>query len=100
MENIMALLPRFVERTASEEKVLQYEFTIDGSEVFCREAYQDADGVLTHLTNVKDLLTEMLKYADLFRLELHGPELEIDKLRGPLADLDPAFFVRAAGLER
>ena len=37
-------LPAFVERTASEEKNLFYEFTVNGDEVFCREGYADAAG--------------------------------------------------------
>jgi quinol monooxygenase YgiN len=100
LDAIKALLPRFVEKTASEAKVLHYEFTLNGDEIFCREAYQDADGTLAHLTNVAGLLAEMLKQADLIRLEIHGPEAEIEKLREPLAHLNPAWFVRVAGLER
>ena len=100
MEVIQALLARFVEKTSSEQKVLHYEFTQNGDEIFCREAYQDAEGVLTHLSNVGDLLNEMLKNADLLRLEFHGPAEEIDKLRQPLADLNPSWFVRVAGVVR
>lgn len=97
-EAIKELLPRFVEKTRSEEKVVNYEFTQNGDEIFCRESYKDAEGVLAHLSNVEALLTEMLKNADLIRIELHGPAEEIDKLRGPLAQLNPAWFVRVAGL--
>jgi quinol monooxygenase YgiN len=100
LDVIKALLPRFVEKTASEEKVLYYEFTLNGDEIFCREAYEDAEGTLAHLSNVGELLGEMLKSADLTRLEVHGPEAEIAKLRGPLAHLNPLCFVRAVGLDR
>ena len=100
MESIQELLARFVEKTSSEKKVLNYEFTQNGDEIFCRESYQDAEGVLTHLSNVGDLLSEMLKNADLLRLEFHGPAEEIAKLREPLADLNPAWFVRVAGITR
>jgi hypothetical protein len=58
-------------------------------EVLCREGYTDAGGVLAHLDNVGALLTEALKIADLTRVELHGPEKELDKLKGPLAHLNP-----------
>jgi quinol monooxygenase YgiN len=86
-------LPAFVEKTASEEKNLFYGFTVNGDEVFCREAYTDAEGLLTHLENVGALLAEALKIADLTRLEVHGPASEIEKLRAPLAHLKPAWFV-------
>lgn len=95
-----ALLPQFVERTATEAKVLYYEFTINGDEVFCREAYTDAQGTLAHLENVGALLGEMLKIADLTRLEIHGPAAEIDALRTPLAHLNPAWFIYECGLQR
>jgi quinol monooxygenase YgiN len=89
---IMAALPGFVEKTASEEKNLFYGFSINGDEIFCREGYTDADGVLAHLDNVGAMLAETLKIADLIRIELHGPAQELDKLRGPLAHLNPAWF--------
>lgn len=96
-----ALLPRFVEQTKSEGAAcLYYEFTIDGDTVFCREAYRDADATLAHLQNVGALLGEMLQLADLVRLELHGPAAEFEKLKAPLADLKPAWFAYACGLER
>jgi quinol monooxygenase YgiN len=100
MDSINALLPRFVEKTSTEAKVLQYEFTQNGDEIFCRESYQDAEGALAHLTSVGELLGEMLKSADLVRLEIHGPAEEIDKMRQPLAHLNPSWFVRVAGLQR
>jgi quinol monooxygenase YgiN len=91
-ELFKATLPAFVEKTATEEKNLFYGFTINGNEIFCREGYTDAEGVLAHLDNVGALLAEALKISDLIRVELHGPEKELDKLKRPLAHLNPAWF--------
>lgn len=66
----------------------------------CREGYQDAGGVLAHLENVGALFKEALKIADLTRLEVHGPERELKKLRGPLAELKPQFFALRDGFRR
>lgn len=93
LEIFTTRFPGFVARTTSEEKNLFYEFTVKGDEVFCREAYTDAEGLLTHLDNVGPLLTEALKMADLIRLEVHGPAAELEKLKGPLAHLKPDWFV-------
>ena len=82
----------FVEKTKSEPKNLFYEFSVNGDEIFCREAYADAAGLVTHLDNVGALLAEALKVADLVRLEVHGPATELEKLKAPLADLKPAWF--------
>ena len=93
LEEFKASLPAFIEKTKSEEKNLFYGFTINGDEVFCREGYTDAEGILRHLDNVGALLAEAFKIADLVRLELHGPAAELDKLKQPLADLNPVWFV-------
>jgi quinol monooxygenase YgiN len=93
LEAFKAGFPAFVEKTAKEEKNLFYEFTVNGDEVFCREGYADAEGLLTHLENVGALLAEALKIADLVRIEVHGPAGEIEKLKKPLAHLKPVWFV-------
>ncbi len=92
IEEVRKSLPNFVERTATEKGNLFYEFTMNGDELFCREAYENAEGLLAHLDNVGTLLAETLKIADLTRLEVHGPAEELEKLRKPLAHLNPAFF--------
>ena len=98
LEAFKAALPLFVEKTSREAKALFYEFTINGDVVFCREGYADAAGALAHLENVGALLEEALKMADLIRLEIHGPAGELEKLKGPLAKLQPAWFALECGL--
>lgn len=93
IETFKTAFPAFVEKTSTEEKNLFYGFTINGDEVFCREGYTDAAGLLSHLNNVDALLTAALKMADLIRLEIHGPANELEKLRKPLAHLTPKWFV-------
>ena len=95
LEAVKAAFTRFVEKTAIEEKNLFYEFTANGDEIFCREGYTDAEGVLAHLDNVGALLAEMLTRADLTRVEVHGPATELEKLKKPLAHLNPAWFAIA-----
>jgi hypothetical protein len=97
-EAFTALMPAFVEKTATEPACLYYDFSLNGDMAFCREAYVGAEGVLAHLGNVGELLGKFLELADLARLEVHGPAAEIEKLRAPLADLNPDFFIRETGL--
>jgi hypothetical protein len=92
LDVVKAGLPRFVEKTATEKKNLFYGFTVNGDEIFCREGYTDAEGVLAHLDNVGALLAEMLTMADLTRVEVHGPAVELNKLKEPLGHLNPAWF--------
>jgi quinol monooxygenase YgiN len=94
------LLPHFIERTATEEGCLQYEFTIDRDTVFCREAYKDAAAALHHVQNVGTLLDKAFEISDLERLEVHGPMAELEKLEEPFRDMNPLWFHYEAGVER
>jgi hypothetical protein len=98
MDAAKALLPRFIEKTKTEPARVQYEFTINGDTVFCREAYVGAAGALAHLENVGEILGEMLKISDLLRLEIHGPAAELEKLKEPLAAHKPDWFVYECGV--
>ena len=100
LDAIKAMLPQFVEKTATEKGNLFYEFSMNRDELFCREAYNNADGLLAHLDNVGALLAEAMKIADLTRIEVHGPANELEKLKAPLAHLKPKWFVIASEVRR
>lgn len=94
------LCGEMVAKSNEESKCLYYGFSFDGDEAHCREGYADAEGLLAHLDNVGALLGEALKIADITRLEVHGPEQELAKLREPLAGLNPRFFQLELGFRR
>ena len=98
LDAVKASLPAFVEKTATEEQCLYYEFTINGDELFCREGYVGAEGVLAHLANVGALLGELLTISDLARIEVHGPAEELEKLKGAVGGMNPAWFIRVCGV--
>ena len=102
IEAFKQLCDQFVEQTNRESKCLYYGFSFDGDQVHCREGYEDAEGLLTHLENVSSLFEEALKIAELTRLEIHGPEEELSKLREPLSNLQPKpqFFTLKCGFRR
>ncbi len=100
MDEIKALCVQCVEQTAGEPKCLYYGFSFDGDECHCREGYADGEGLLAHVENIGPLLQELLTISDLTRLEVHGPEEELAKLREPLAGLSPQYFVLEYGFRR
>ncbi|MDE3196401.1 MAG: hypothetical protein KGN84_08655 [Acidobacteriota bacterium] len=100
MAEAVRLCDRFVAATATEAKCLYYSFSFNGAEMFCREAYEDAEGLLAHLTNVESLLKELLNLAELIRLEVHAPADELAKLEQPLSDLKPTCFTVQPGIRR
>jgi hypothetical protein len=55
---------------------------------------------MAHLETAGPPLEEALKIAELTRLEFHGPAEELEKLKGPLAHLNPAWFARECGVSR
>jgi hypothetical protein len=89
-----------VEQTKSEAGCLYYGFSYSGDEAHCREGYTNGEAALAHLQNVGPLLGELLKLGDLTKLEVHGPEPELAKLRGPMADFKPQYFVLEYGFRR
>ena len=100
LDEFKKLCEQFVAKTKQEAKCLYYGFSFDGSQAHCREGYEDAEGLLAHLQNIGALLEQSLKIAELTRLEIHGPEEELAKLREPLAHLKPQFFVLEYGFRR
>ena len=100
LDTFKGMCKEFVKLADTESKCLYYGFSFDGDQAHCREGYEDAEGLLAHLDNVGALLGEALKISDLTRLEVHGPEEELVKLRGPLSELNPQYFVLECGFRR
>ena len=100
MEKFRELAGRCVAKTQGEPKCLYYGFSFEGNIAFCREGYVDAVGLLHHLDNVGPILQEMFPIAELFRVEIHGPETELARLRAPLSHLNPQFYTLGNGFRR
>ena len=100
MGEFRALCDTFVAKTRSEPGCVHYAFSFSGDEVHCREGYDDATAVLAHLENVGPTLQEALKIAQITRLEVHAPAAQIDKLKAPLAALNPQWFTVEQGFRR
>ena len=94
------LCVEFVKVTNNEPKCLFYSFSFDGDLACCLEGYVGAEGVLAHVDNVSELFPEAMKISEIERIEVHGPEQELAKLREPLAELNPQFFVVENGFRR
>ncbi|MEP7353575.1 MAG: hypothetical protein ABI824_10130 [Acidobacteriota bacterium] len=88
LDEFRKICEQFVATTLPESKCLYYGFSFNGNEVHCREKYTDASGLLEHLDHVGPILAEAAKITDLARLEIHGIESELAKLREPLAGLE------------
>lgn len=92
LDDFKALLPQFIARTKTEEKCYYYDFSICGDVIYCREAYNGAEGALTHIGNVEELIGKALEISELIRIEVHGPAAELEKLKEPMGALNPQWF--------
>lgn len=100
MEAFERLCERFVQVSEGEAETLYYGWSFNGDMAHCREGYTGAEAALVHLKDVGPLLGEAQKIAELTILEIHGPEEELAKLRGPLADLKIEYFTLKYGFRR
>ncbi len=89
-----------VERAMKEPRCLYYGFSFCGDVAHCREGFEGAEGILYHMENVSDLLEKMLAISDLISVEIHGARSEIEKLKEPLADMNPRFYELEYGFRR
>ena len=101
-ENIQSfkkLAEDLIEITRGEMGCLFYGFTYSEGEAYCREGYKDAESLVSHLDNVSDLIQRLESISELSRLEVHGPQDEIDKLREwpSIKNLNPKYFVLEGG---
>ena len=88
-----------IEITRGEMGCLFYGFSYADGEAHCREGYKNADSLASHLDNVSDLLQKLESISELARLEVHGPQDEIDKLREwpSIKKLSPKYFLLDGG---
>jgi quinol monooxygenase YgiN len=100
LDAFKALAQKLVAKTRSEPGCMHYAFSFSGNLAHCREGYVDAAALLAHRENVAELIGQALKIAKIVRLEVHAPEAEIEKLRGPMAAGNPQFFVLEEGFRR
>ena len=100
LDAFKALALKLVARTRTEPGCMHYAFSFSGNVAHCREGYVDAAAMLAHRENVAELIGQALKISKIVRSEVHAPESEIEKLRGPMASRSPQFFVLEEGIRR
>ncbi len=100
LDAFKALARKLVAKTSTEPGCMHYAFSFSGNVAHCREGYVDAAALLAHRENVAELLGQALKISKIIRFEVHAPESEIEKLRGPMAARNPQFFVLEEGIRR
>jgi len=100
MDDFKANFADFYKNTKKGTKsCLYYGFAIAGNQVFCRESYKDAAGVLAHLGDCKEPLDKAVGMVGEggLKLQCMGPAAELEKLKEALTPLGCQFFESAEG---
>ena len=100
MAAFKAICQQMVTKASEEPGCFYYGFSFCDDQAHCREGYADAEALLAHIQNIGPLLEEAMKISEMTRMEIHGPEAELTKLREPLAHLKAQFFVLEDGYRR
>ena len=79
-----------------ESGCLWYAWDRSGEKLFCNEAYQDAQAVLTHMKNLEKAGT-FKDAAKLTQIEFHGPAVELEKLRSAAEAVNARLFTEDGG---
>jgi quinol monooxygenase YgiN len=95
-----AICEKYVAWSSREPGCLYYGFSFDGEFAHCREGFVDADALIAHIDNLRPILHEMGEVSQLVRIEVHGPEHELSKLREPLSGMSPQYFVLEYGYRK
>jgi quinol monooxygenase YgiN len=95
-----AICEKYVAWSSREPGCLYYGFSFDGDLAHCREGFVDADALIAHIDNLRPILHEMGEVSQLVRIEVHGPEHELSKLRAPLSGMNPQYFVLEYGYRK
>jgi quinol monooxygenase YgiN len=94
------LVDRFVREATKESGIRYYGWSANGDEIHCRQGYPDAEGFLEHVANVRHLFEEAITISDCSRIAIHGPEDELDKLRGPMEGVPLQYFPLTSSFRR
>jgi len=100
LDEVKSICAKMVEQTKTESLCHYYSFFFDDHTMFCREAYENAEGVLAHIENIGPLLGQVLELSEMTTLEVHGPAEELAKLKEPLAELSPRYFTLECGYKK
>lgn len=95
-----AILDQLIGRAKTEANCLYYGFSYNGNIIHCREGYTNAEGLLFHINNVGDLIEKAMSISETIRLEIHGPASELEKLKGPLAELPAEYYTLESGFRK
>jgi len=95
MDTFANLTVEMAEGKKLEPTVLACSFSFNGNQVMCKESFESADSAKVHLDSTGAMAKRAAESADIFKVEVMGPEEQLEKLRESFNDVNVMFWATA-----
>lgn len=95
MDTFANLTVEIAEAKKMEPSVLSCSFSFNGNQVMCKESYESADVAKNHLDQSAVLAKRAAESADILKVEVMGPEEQLEKLRESFNEVNVMFWATA-----
>jgi len=95
MDSFANLTVEIAEAKKLEPTVLSCSFSFNGNQVMCKESYDTADSAKAHLDSSAPLAKRAAESADILKVEVMGPEEQLEKLRETFNEVNVMFWATA-----
>jgi len=95
MDSFANLTVEIAEAKKLESPVLSCSFSFNGNQVMCKESYDTADSAKAHLDSSAALTKRAAESADILKVEVMGPEEQLEKLRETFNEVNVMFWATA-----
>jgi hypothetical protein len=95
MDTFANLTVEMAETKKAEPTVLACSFSFNGNQVMCKESFESADSAKVHLDATGPMAKRAAESADIIKVEVMGPEEQLEKLRESFNDVNVMFWATA-----
>lgn len=95
MDTFANLTVEIAEAKKADDAVLSCSFSFNANQVVCVENFESAEKAKTHLENYADLAKRALETAEIEKVDVMGPEDQLEQLRESFNDVNVMFWAMA-----
>lgn len=81
-----------IESTRGEMGCIHFGFSFRSGEAYCIESYKNAQSVMSHISNVDDLIDRLSKISTLISKDIHTSASQLDQLKEFIMDKNTNYF--------
>jgi hypothetical protein len=95
MDTFANLTVEIAEAKKADDAVLSCSFSFNANQVVCVENFDSAEKAKTHLDSYADLAKRALESAEIEKVDVMGPEDQLEQLRESFNDFNVMFWAMA-----